>query len=404
MKSGFLEKLIQRIDRLNSNEVQRLVMGLVKEKGFLENVFEALQEGVMILTPDGSVSFVNRAACEFFGIEAERLVGNPLKQILRGFEWDQLANPRTAVSRDLEVFYPEHRFLNFYLAPIHREEESGDEQEEDYLPGFVMLIRDETQSRQQSEEQRESEQLNVLTLLAAGVAHEIGNPLNSLGIHLQLMKRRMRKMEGGAPSELLNHLETAENEIERLDTILKQFLNAIRPTKPDRKACQFNDLIQDTLAVLEPTLADRSVTVELALESNLPSYQADADQFKQVFFNLIKNGYEALSGEDGTLILGTRSTETEILIDIVDNGSGISPEVMGSLFEPYSSQKQSGTGLGLLIVRRIVREHGGEIEVRSELGEGTRITLHFPRLERKVRLLALDPETSEDIIDLERNS
>ena len=387
MNSGFIEKLLSRLDRLEPGQVQSLVDRLVRDKGFLESVFEALREGVLILDPDGAVSFLNRAACGFFGLDPEKAVGQELNVLVRGLDWQSLIRPgRQAVSRDLEVFYPENRFLNFYLAPI-AEDLDGKEQQ----LGYVMLVRDITESRREAEATLESEKLNALTLLAAGVAHEIGNPLNSLGIHLQLLGRKISQLPAGDRRKLTEHLDTAQNEIQRLDSILKEFLHAIRPSTPQREPNDINELINTTLKTLEAELSCRNVQVELRLAKHLPKLPLDRGQIQQALFNLFKNAYQSLPASEGVITVETRSNDYEISVVIEDNGSGISPETMGSLFEPFHSDKKSGTGLGLLIVRRIVREHGGEIEVDSEEGRGTRIALFFPRGDKRVRLLEDDP-------------
>lgn len=379
MKPGFLDKLVSRLDRVEPGEVHQLVTRLIREKGFLTKVFEALREGVIILDAESRIDFVNAAACQFFGLDPKRATGEKIAGQIRGLDWSQLAKPGRTVSRDLEVFYPDNRYLNFYLAPI---EDSG-------APlGHVMLVRDLTSTRAEAEQTLESERLNALTLLAAGVAHEIGNPLNSLDIHLQLLGRKFRKLSAGDRAPLEENLKTARQEIQRLDTILKQFLHAVRPTKPNRERCDLHALLRETVRLLEPELASRHIAVELDLAETLPPANVDAGQFQQIFYNLIRNAYQALPGKNGRITLRTRVTDYEFAITIEDNGTGISPEHMGALFEPYRTTKPSGSGLGLLIVRRIIREHGGEIEIDSQENSGTRILIHLPRNERSVRLLA----------------
>jgi signal transduction histidine kinase len=144
-------------------------------------------------------------------------------------------------------------------------------------------------------------------------------------------------------------------------------------------------------------MESRKISVELDLAPSLPTTVLDPGQFQQVFYNLIRNAYQALPGENGRITIRTRVNDYEYVISIEDNGSGISPEHMGAIFEPYRTTKASGSGLGLLIVRRIVREHGGEIAIESEENQGTRVIIHLPRTERTVRLLgAPDP-----VIDLD---
>lgn len=394
MKSGFLDKLITRLDQVEPEDVQRLIMRLVREKGFLESVFEALQEGVMILDPDGQITYVNKACSRIFGIDPEKSIGQALSATVRGFDWDKLAEPEHIVSRDMEILYPEQRYLNFYLSPI-RSEVEGD----DHMLGYVLLVRDITVSRKQAEENAESEKLNALTLLAAGVAHEIGNPLNALDIHLQLLKRKLNKRPGDQQEDLSHLLETAQGEIRRLDTILKQFLQAIRPTQPERDSLQIHDLLRDTLTLLAAELDERRVKVNLDLAASPPLLQLDGGQIKQALYNLLKNAFQSLPASGGQIDVLSRVTDYELTLTIRDHGSGIPPEVMGSLFEPYHSTKESGTGLGLLIVRRIIREHGGEIEIESKTGEGTTVTISLPRQDHNVRLLENQHDTS--VIDVE---
>lgn len=381
VKSGFLEKLVARLDKVEPGEIQQIVTRLIQEKGFLENVFEALQEGLIILDPDGKIMFINRAACSFFGLDASDALGDNIASKIRGIESVTAADTRQAVSRDIEIFYPEHRHLNFYLSPI-------DDPKNHEIPlGHVMIIRDLTVSHTETQENLESERLNALTLLAAGVAHEIGNPLNSLDIHLQLMERKLRKLSPTDRKSLSGHMHTARQEIQRLDTILKQFLHAVRPTTPRREPHDLNNLLSDTLRLLEPEIVSRGITVDLNLSDKLPAALIDPGQFQQVFYNLLRNAYQAIGGGDGVIGIRTGSTETDFIISISDNGTGIPPEQMGSLFEPYHTTKSSGTGLGLLIVRRIIREHGGEIEIQSRPDEGTLILIRLPHTAPTPRLL-----------------
>jgi len=344
-------------------------------------VFEALQEGLIILDPEGKILFLNRAACQFFGLDPANSLGETISSKIRGLDKLCLNGSSQSVSRDIEVFYPEHRRLNFYLSPI-------DDPKNFELPlGHVMLIRDTTSTHAETQENIESERLNALTLLAAGVAHEIGNPLNSLDIHLQLIERKIRKLPPSYRQSLTENMQTARQEIQRLDSILKQFLNAVRPTTPRREPQNLNAILRQTLNLLEPEITSRNIEVNLDLSENLPKALIDPDQFQQVFYNLLRNAYQAISGDDGLIDIKTRSTETDFIISISDNGTGIPPEQMGSLFEPYRTTKSAGTGLGLLIVRRIIREHGGEIEIHSNSNDGTSILIHLPHTAPSPRLL-----------------
>ena len=220
--------------------------------------------------------------------------------------------------------------------------------------GFAVIFHDLTARRAQTREAIESEKMNAVTLLAAGVAHELGNPLNSLNIHLQLLERDLRRSK--VPTEeVLESVRIARNEVARLDTIISQFLGAVRPSHAVRRAVSINTTLRESLAFLQPEIQDRDVIVQEELSEDLPAIPANPDQLKQAFYNLIKNALQALS-HGGILRVTTSQSDTHLQISFEDNGTGISVEDMAHITEPYFTRKKSGTGLGLFIVQRIVDE------------------------------------------------
>jgi signal transduction histidine kinase len=235
------------------------------------------------------------------------------------------------------------------------------------------------------------------------VAHEIGNPLNSLHIHLQLLERKLRKVPESARNDLQNALEVAKGEIQRLDTIVQQFLGAIRPAHLEVSLENINTLVRESVDFLAPEIEDRGITVEENLRADLPLAEVDRTQIKQAFFNVIKNAFQAMRS-GGVLKISTVPHDNFIRITFSDTGGGISPADMSKIFEPYFTTKAGGSGLGLLIVRRIVREHGGEIDLVSHDGEGLELSIRLPLRDQRVRLLpppsdsatSLHPENSED--------
>ena len=401
MKAGFVEKLIGRLGKIRPEEVQNYFLRLAQEKGFLETVFNSIQEGIIVTDSNGRITYLNDAACELFGLEAGDSLGKRLDERVRGLDWEALSRSEGAVSRDMEIFYPANRFINFYIVPLVIErqvstdkidEDNSDSPHEQGIDisgervGHAIILRDITESRRSTQQTLESERLNALTLLAAGVAHEIGNPLNSLNIHLQLMERQARKLDGVVQKELQESIDIARSEINRLDSIVTQFLRAIRPTRPQLRPENVNTIVEEAVRFFAAEIKDRDIVVEQELRSDLPMLHLDRDQMKQAFYNVIKNSFEAMKRR-GILRIGTDMDESHVLIRFTDTGGGISAENLSHVFEPYFTTKPSGTGLGLLIVRRIVREHGGELSMESSEGKGLTLAIRLPYIDKRVRML-----------------
>jgi two-component system, sporulation sensor kinase E len=384
VKNAFLDKLIDRIDRIDPQSLQSFVLKLSREKGFLETLFNTIQEGIIVCTANGRINYLNTAAAELLGLDVEQAIGEPLFRHLRDLDWQKIWSAdkeewSKVMTHELEVFYPRHRLLSFYIVPLVDEENS-------VVTGMAVILRDVTETRKQTESAIESEKLSALTLLAAGVAHEIGNPLNSLNIHLQLMERELKNLPPENAERLRKDLRIARDEIARLDRIINQFLRAIRPAKPDLQRASINDIVTETLKLLEREIADRDTLVEQELATEAPATLVDRAQLKQAFYNVIKNALQAMR-PGGILRIRTEATDAHVIISFIDTGHGISAGQMGRIFEPYYTTKPEGSGLGLMIVQRIVRDHGGTIDVESDVGRGTTVRIKLPIHEKRTRLL-----------------
>src|SRR5213076_3144119 len=231
--------------------------------------------GIIVTDANGRITYVNDAACELFGLEADTSIGKRLDERVRGLDWKSLSQSQGAISRDMEIFYPANRFLNFYIVPLLIERRTPKDDGSTHSTslragssqptspgadshaepvGHAIILRDITESRRSTEKTIESERFNALTLLAAGVAHEIGNPLNSLHIHLQLMERKIRKLDGKVKKELEEAISISRAEITRLDSIVTQFLHAIRPSKPVLRPENINAIVDEAVRFVAPEI------------------------------------------------------------------------------------------------------------------------------------------------------
>lgn len=388
MKSGFLEQLLRRIDRIDSGSLQTHFLRLAREKGLLETILQSIREGLVVVDGQGKVAYANEAVARLLGGDAEGMTGLSLDRALPSLDWEGLMglDPEAwtqMMNREIEITYPEHRIVEFYVVPLQVVQGAEEDAE-----GALILLRDVTSERARQESTVETKRLEAITLLAAGVAHEIGNPLNSLNIHLQIMGRELREVKDKEIRDSLQELvEVSSSEIKRLDQIIHSFLRALRPTQPQRESVEVAALLEETLKGMDREISDRGVWVEREFPEKLPTLQLDKGQMHQAFYNLIRNALQAMT-DGGILTLRLRVSETAVAVSFSDTGSGIQAEDLGAIFEPYHTTKTEGTGLGLMIVQRILQDHGGQIEIESRPGQGTTVTLLLPRFENRIRLLS----------------
>jgi signal transduction histidine kinase len=383
-KHSSLDKVLGRLDQLDQANLQNLVQRLARERALLESVFNTLQEGVLVIGAGGDIDYANEAAMRLIGLK-EGATGASLWRLVPGLraslEGEETGGDDGAplVTREFELSYPQPRVVRLYRVPFHEG------------PGGMMrhaiILTDITRDKKSTEELIENERVSSILLLAAGVAHELGNPLNSLTIHLQLIERRLKKLRGTKDGDALaESVRICSDEVTRLDGIIKNFLEAIRPRPPDLAELNVVEVIEDVLRFQSRELSDRGITVDGELPASTPVIMADRDQLKQVFFNLVKNAMEAME-PGGRLSVRVRTDDDSVYVAFADTGSGIKAADMAKLFSPYHTTKPSGHGLGLMIVQRILRDHGGHVGIESKEGVGTVVTLQFPQKHRRVRML-----------------
>ncbi len=379
-----LDRILGRVEDLDTTNLTILVQRLARERSLLESIFNVVQEGILVIDGTGSIEYANASAERLIGFNRDathkatlwKLVPDLAKSL--NLNLSGSADAARVVTREIEITYPERRFIRLYVVPFN-----PDQQEE----RFALILSDITEEYVSIEERIESEKVSSIFMLAAGVAHEIGNPLNSLNIHLQLARRRIDRLPDGVDRDkLLETMDICSGEIQRLDGIIRNFLSAIRPSTPDLQPLDPIQVLTEVLDFQGDELRDLGIDVELDLKETCPEILADSNQLKQVFFNVVKNAMEAMDS-GGRLTVSSRSDAESVFIYIADSGVGIDHEDLSTLFHPYQSSKRNGHGLGMLIVQRIMREHGGQIGIDSKRGTGTVVTLQFPRKNKRLRMI-----------------
>ncbi|MFP6887293.1 MAG: ATP-binding protein [Opitutales bacterium] len=382
-----LDRVLGRLDDLDEVNLGILVQRLAKDRRLLETIFDVIRDGILVLDGAGSIQYANLQGRRLIGLKESSVgkvkVARAAPEIARALGFDHKDGfPQAAVvTRELSISYPDFRYVRLYAVPI--DEEDGDKDSQGNR-SLAVVLSDVTEDKVSTEELIESEKVASIMNLAAGVAHELGNPLNSINIHLQLMLRRLK--ESGEDDKLGKSLETCIKEVERLDGIIAHFLEAIRPSEPDFRETNLLDLLEETLRGREEELKARKVSAQVEAGAKDPVVFADPGQLKQVFFNVIGNAIAAMDKNPKLRVI-TSGDDENVYVQFVDSGVGIAREDVPKVFEPYYTTKKGGHGIGMMIVYRIMRDHGGDVGIDSKPGAGTIVTLRLPRKDRRMRLL-----------------
>lgn len=232
---------------------------------------------------------------------------------------------------------------------------------------------------------RQAERLAELGTLTGGLAHEIKNPLSTVQLNLQLLQEDLQP-DNPSYSRMVNRLNTVKNETSRLRDILDDFLRYAGRIEIERKPVELNGLIEELVDFFWPQAQSQRVQLRFRRGSGPIVARVDAKLIKQALLNLMINGVQAMQSRGGgELMLNLGEMDSEAVIDVIDTGPGIAPEIVEKIFQAYYSTKKGGTGLGLPMAKRIIEEHGGRISVRSESGKGTDFQMRLPMEEKPAR-------------------
>ena len=352
---------------------------LARELSRMDAVFNAIHSAIVVCDDSGEILFANSFADSLLGLNPSS-GGVCIFKLLPGMD-DALACAAKGsfALREFEISYPERKMLSAQIIPFNFGEGGP----------FARILNDITREKLSTEERIESAKLSSLLNLASGVAHEIGNPLNSINIHLQLVLRRLKKMQAGDKSDdiigaIKESVEICASEVSRLDSIIENFLKALRPMRPNMADCDPIKPLAETLKLLNGELENLRISVNVDIDALLPTVYADSNLLKQLYFNILHNAMEAMDG-GGNISIRASADDDFVKISFADTGCGIDEEGMSKLFKPYYTTKTGGHGLGMTIIQAIVRAHGGKIDVESKPNIGTTVTVALPRTYRRIR-------------------
>ena len=338
------------------------------------NILEAINSAVVAVDKDKQIIMFNRAAEEIFSVNRDRVISQSYSGI---FPQDDCLLNET-IDRGRKVHQMEKKYKTF----------SGDERylvigtssfldEKGESRGAVAVVHDITGLKEFEEKAKRAERLSELGNLAAGVAHEIRNPLNAISIAAQRLSREFSPQ--GNQEEYLFFTQTMLDEIKRLNQIINQFLSLAKAQKLNLVRTDLESLLKDILQLLRIEAEQKGIAVRENIALQLPAVALDREEMKKAILNIALNAIQATSAK-GTVSVSARDDKAnrELAIEIADTGEGIAGENLPKLFQPYFSTKEKGTGLGLSIAYRIIADHKGSIVVQSKLGQGTAFTIKLP--------------------------
>jgi two-component system sensor histidine kinase HydH len=343
---------------------------LSRVKALSDSLVEHMPVGLVAIDPEERIMVLNETAEQLLGQTSAEAVGKPSPEILPLAFMDvlrALGKDRLIVEKELDCAIGEGGTVPLeVIAAVLRDDEGT-------LIGRIALFRDLSELQHLRNEVERSKRLAAVGSLAAGVAHEIRNPLSSIkGFATYFLQRY-----GGVPDDV-KVADIMIQEVDRLNRVITELLEFSRPMALKRKETDLAGLAKQVLSTIDAQAREKEITVKADLPSEIPAINVDPDRMTQVFLNLFLNALAAMD-RGGILSVGiARQDERTLRVSVSDTGTGVRKEDLGRVFDPYFTTKPAGTGLGLAIVHRIVEAHGGEIRLESEPGKGTTFTIFLP--------------------------
>ena len=400
----YAKRLAQKVAKLSNEQVESLLDMVLEENETLDAVMESLNTGLLICDKAGNLLLTNKTAERLLPFNATRVslaeqrgMTTPVWNIIAdsdisAFLHSVYEKPKNQTSEEftLETAGGSVRIIVVTALPLVQKKR---------VTGTLIQIEDVTDARNQQTLLRRMESLASLTNLAASVAHEIKNPLGAISIHIQLIQKALKKARAGdgmLPDEKFveKYLDVVNEEIDRLNRIIVDFLFAVRPIQAKLEPVNPNEIINSLMEFMKPEFDKAKVELKLELLDKPPNLMLDVALFKQVIMNLAQNAVAAMKN-GGILGINTQIKNDHFIITVADTGEGMDEQTCSRIFEPYFTTKANGTGLGLTMVYKIIKESAGEIDVRSFPGEGTIFTISLPIPQKERRSIEYDGDSQK---------
>ncbi len=388
----FIQRALEKFDKMDKEQVKSLLCRIANENELLDMVLDSMTDGVVVTDKKHRILLYNKSFGRLIPFkhteDHERKLWDSIedREIALFFN-EKLNNQEKVIDKEFTLANGVTKTIAVSIMPLVKDGK---------VQGTLVHVEDITEKRSKEARLRRAENLAALTTLAAGIAHEIKNPLGSIGIHIQLIQKAIRNKETIERKDIESYLSVINEEVDRLNRIIVDFLFAVRPMDTKLEDSDINQVIKGLLEFVKYELEESNIRVETHLEEDLPKIKLDAKYFKQALLNLIKNSLYAMP-DGGILKIETGQSGDTVFVKVIDNGVGIPKDIIDKIFEPYFTTKDFGTGLGLTLVYKIVKEHMGEIAVESKEGKGTTFILSFPVPQKEKRLIGYVGDAKNEV-------
>lgn len=372
---GDFEDLASEL-RLFGQEVRSERLQLLAYKASLEQLARHLQDGVLVLNTEREILFANEACAPMLGVSIEEAFGRRLDEILP--DHDLTRSVERAAAEDGDTFDLSlvcrngERSEKHFLASIYPVDDPDGAE-----AGFVILAEDLETLRVLRTLVRYGAQMTAVKRLAGGLVHEIKNPLNAMNLHVELLRQRLAGDRNGP--KVQKSLSVISREIARLDRLVREFQRLASPEELELAPLDLRRLVESLVDLVAPEAEQQAVRLHLEVAEEDVEIYGDEERLTQAFLNIVRNALQAMPEGGELSIRATTGSDLLTEIEFADSGPGIEPDELEKIFQLYYTTKETGSGMGLFLVHRIVQQHGGLVTAASEPGRGTRILVRLPR-------------------------
>lgn len=371
--SNFVKKASSKVEKMSDEQIRSIISAQEVELELRNDVLNTVDAGYAVISKNLQIMYSNRYLADLLQFDFEALI--PSKTLLTEvlLDSDVINGIHHSIAGNKDSYEDSFTYNHSILGElkIHVRLLKCKNQ-------YVLVLRDITLLDKFRREFQQNESLASMTTMAAGIAHEIKNPLASMSIYLQLLRKTLDRKGKVTKKEAEKSLDIINEEIDRLNKMAVDFLFAVKPMNVDLHLRELNSLVDKTVALIRAEVEAARVELKVELGTSIPRVSIDENLMKQSILNLIRNSLQAIEGRNGLIEVKTYVDGNSVCLSVKDNGCGMDDTQLTRIFEPYYTTKANGTGLGLTNIFKIVKGHNGEIGVSSHVGDGSTFTIKLP--------------------------